>query len=170
MKSPVNGSIPHPLSFKYARVLENGRPVHEDDWFSFRHPHMDIGKRAKIFAPFAALCGFEEEIASKNILYVDKKILDEAELAGIDRKLVRLKEMTSGRNKKKVTASVEYYLPCSDPHNDAFSCQGTYETITGIVTGVDPLKQILMISNCAIPFSDIFFISFPDSQKQSASL
>lgn len=157
-----------PSGFKYAPVLEKGRPVHEDDYFSIRHPHMDIGKRAKIFAPFAALAGFEDEIAAKNILYVSKRHLDEAELAVIDRKLSLLKKMTAGRNKKKVTASVEYYLPCSDPHHEAFSCRGTYETITDIVSVVDPLKQILIIGGCVIPFSAVSSVSVPGEEPPDA--
>ena len=53
------GSIPKPPNFRYDRVEERGRPKHEKtDAFSIRHPHMDIVRRAKIFAPFDALRGF----------------------------------------------------------------------------------------------------------------
>ena len=53
------GSIPRPPDFRYDKVEERGKPEHEKtDAFSIRHPHMDIGKRAKIFAPFDALRGF----------------------------------------------------------------------------------------------------------------
>ena len=34
------------------------------DDFWCRHPPMDPGKRAKIFAPFSALRGFDEELKS----------------------------------------------------------------------------------------------------------
>ena len=40
-----------------------GRPQRQKfDEFWCRHPPMDLGKRAKIFAPFAALKGFDKEI------------------------------------------------------------------------------------------------------------
>lgn len=32
-----------------------------------KHPHMDVLNRAKIFAPFAALRGFDERISEENI-------------------------------------------------------------------------------------------------------
>ncbi len=53
------GSVPRPPDFRYDKVEKRGRPVHKKtDAFSIRHPHMDIRKRAKIFAPFDALRGF----------------------------------------------------------------------------------------------------------------
>ena len=49
--------------FKYQDVLEKGKPVHEKmDEFLIRHPPMPLSRRAKIFAPFSALRGFEEEL------------------------------------------------------------------------------------------------------------
>jgi len=59
------GDIPMPADFRYRNILLRGRPKHEKtDSFRLRHPSMDIGKRAKIFAPFDALKGFDEAIAS----------------------------------------------------------------------------------------------------------
>ena len=53
------GNIPLPEDFKYRDVLLKGQPRHEKtDPFRIRHPVMDTGKRAKIFAPFDALRGF----------------------------------------------------------------------------------------------------------------
>ena len=57
------GYMPMPEGFRYAELAKAGRPQHQKfDEFWFRHPPMDLGKRAKIFAPFAALKGFDEEI------------------------------------------------------------------------------------------------------------
>ena len=57
------GSVPRPPDFRYDKVEKRGRPVHKKtDAFSIRHPHMDIRKRAKIFAPFDALRGFSVAI------------------------------------------------------------------------------------------------------------
>ena len=52
------GVMPMPADFKYAEVMRRGKPQHERfDPFSIKHPKMDHGKRAKIFAPFDALRG-----------------------------------------------------------------------------------------------------------------
>jgi hypothetical protein len=51
-------------SFRYRKVLEQGKPKHEkNDPFSIRHPAMDLSRRAKIFSPFDALKGFGDELA-----------------------------------------------------------------------------------------------------------
>ena len=52
-------------SFPYLRVLLQGRPSHGEDP---KHPPMDRGHRAKIFAPFDALDGFSSEIREKDRL------------------------------------------------------------------------------------------------------
>ena len=58
-------TAPIPSSFKYFTVYEKGKPVHERyDPFSIKHPAMDLRKRAKIFAPFDALKGFNEAITT----------------------------------------------------------------------------------------------------------
>lgn len=50
-------------NFKYQKVYEKGKPVHKKfDSFSIKHPPMDLSRRAKIFSPFDALRGFNEEI------------------------------------------------------------------------------------------------------------
>ncbi len=52
-----------PPGFKYRDVFLKGKPRHEClDPFRIRHPSMDPGRRAKIFAPFDALKGFDEAI------------------------------------------------------------------------------------------------------------
>ena len=59
------GYMPMPEGFRYAELAKAGRPQHKKfDEFWCRHPPMELGKRAKIFAPFAALKGFEEKIDS----------------------------------------------------------------------------------------------------------
>ena len=45
--------------------MRRGRPRHgAGDEFRLRHPAMDVGHRAKIFAPFDALAGFRDAIAA----------------------------------------------------------------------------------------------------------
>lgn len=50
--------------FKYRKVYEKGKPVHEkNDSFYIRHPPMELSRRAKIFNPFDALKGFSDELS-----------------------------------------------------------------------------------------------------------
>ena len=59
------GYMPMPEGFPYAELVKAGRPQHQKfDDFWCRHPPMAPGKRAKIFAPFSALRGFDEELKS----------------------------------------------------------------------------------------------------------
>ena len=53
-----------PASFRYRDVFLKGKPKHDKtDSFSIKHPAMDLGRRAKIFSPFDALKGFNDELA-----------------------------------------------------------------------------------------------------------
>ena len=53
------------LTDRYRKVYEKGKPKHEPyDDFSIKHPPMDLTRRAKIFSPFDALKGFNEEIVN----------------------------------------------------------------------------------------------------------
>lgn len=63
--SPVTelGYMDMPADFPYKQVLQKGRPRHDGaDPFRIRHPKMETGRRAKIFAPFDALRGFSDAI------------------------------------------------------------------------------------------------------------
>ena len=57
------------LSTEYQKILHRTRPV------SGRHP-MAVEKRAKQFAPFAALKGFEDEIQEQEMRYEEKRAGD----------------------------------------------------------------------------------------------
>ena len=59
------GVMPMPAGFKYRDVFLKGKPRHDHyDSFRLRHPSMDPGKRAKIFAPFDALAGFSDALTA----------------------------------------------------------------------------------------------------------
>ena len=63
------GVIPMPNGFRYMDVFMKGKPQHVGaDLFRSRHPGMELGRRAKIFAPFDARRGFGEAVASKDVL------------------------------------------------------------------------------------------------------
>ena len=68
MSIGINDSQPS-SSFKYSSVLKKGKPVHDKfDSFSIKHPAMDLSRRAKIFSPFDALKGFNEELLKTEAL------------------------------------------------------------------------------------------------------
>ena len=70
----------HASEDKYGGAYRRDRPRHDPyDEFSLRHPRMDLGQRAKIFSPFAALKGFEQAIEEKLELYEEKRELNEEE-------------------------------------------------------------------------------------------
>ena len=64
-----------------------------------------------------------------------------------------------------VAVSIEYYVPCSDPDNDAYGRKGLYRTVTGMVRKVDSVNQALSLSgkdgDHVIPFADIYDIRDP---------
>ena len=166
---PKIGMYDHPESFAYEPVLEQGPPEHQGDYFSAKHPHMDYGRRAKIFAPFAALKGFEEEVQSKGVRYEKKRDLDPDELYDLNRQLHRLQMMTcDGRfaRENMVKAEVEYYMLCEDEHNKAFHSKGQYVTMKEVVYQVDETAQQLRIGDRMIPFKDIYAIRFPTEEER----
>lgn len=75
------GVMAMPVNFRYRDVFLKGKPRHERyDAFCSRHPRMDVGRRAKIFAPYDALKGFHEAVDAKNVLYRDKADLSEEDV------------------------------------------------------------------------------------------
>ena len=57
-----------PAGFPYRQILLLGSPSHGSlDRFSARHPRMDLSRRAKIFAPFDALRGFDLALTAKRV-------------------------------------------------------------------------------------------------------
>ena len=151
-----------PLSFPYIAVYLQGRPRHQYDEFSRKHPNMDRGKRAKIFAPFDALDGYGDAVRSKNILYMDRIYLDEEQKAELNRKLTILHNLTFNRRLAKanhVIVTVTYYVPCQDENNFAFGIRGEYVQVTGMVWKVDTdISRCIMIDQQIIQFDVILTI------------
>lgn len=146
-----------PAGFKYEKVHLMGRPRHEkysDFWR--KHIPMDHTHRAKQFAPFDALDGFDEAIAGKEVLYVDQIKMDEDEL---NKKLNRLRSYHRA-------VKIRYFAPCADENNEAFNeGRGRYETVTGTVWKIDPETETLRIGNLTISFEDIRDISAVNNEK-----
>ena len=154
------GDIPMPTGFRYREILLKGKPKHDKtDAFRIRHPNMDVGKRAKIFAPFDALKGFNEVVASKDVLYENKRELNEEDQAELNRRLDILHGLTYNSRMARenhVKVMVTYYIPCNDKENEAYGYRGQYQQLTGICRNVDAeVSQTIRIDDRKIRFADI---------------
>lgn len=126
------------LAKTYEKYLYSPRPV------SKRYP-MDVRKRAKQFAPFAALRGLEEVMKKQELIYEPKKILSEERKEELDRK-VRL--LTCGM---KVRAT--YFK-----ENPEQKSVGQYRTICGVFRFFDPTIH-LRIDDTIISIFDLYELS-----------
>ena len=120
------------VSQKYADILQMERPEP-----SARHPRMSLTNRAKIFSPFAALRGFDDEIAEEGAQSrrVSKAALSEEEQAALSAKLAALR--------RGVTVTVRYFQP--DLLCPADPPVGHYQTVTGTVQTLDPVQKTLRL-------------------------
>lgn len=126
------------LASAYKQYLCLPRPV------SRRHP-MDVGRRAKQFAPFAALRGLDETIRKQEIIYEPKKELSDDQKQKLDMKL----RMISYGMRIQAT----YFAKKQDNQ-----IMGQYHTVTGKVEFFDPAIY-LRIDDTAIPIKDICNLS-----------
>ena len=122
------------LAKAYQKYLYIPRPV------SKRYP-MDVQHRAKQFAPFAALRGFEEIVRKQEILYEQRKMLSEEQKCGLDRQL----QMVSVGMKIQATY---FQKSWKNP------LIGQYHTLSGTVEFFDPSVH-LRIDDTEIQIQDI---------------
>jgi hypothetical protein len=165
--TPSSLSVP-PAVARYGNIIFRDGPVHDGDVFSRKHPKMSQQNRAKLFAPFAALVGFDERVHKKEIVYVSKHELDADEEWELNHRLYKLHCLTANSRLARanmVSVSIEYFAVCTDEENDAYLVKGQYKTITGVVLRVDPHEQCISIQSevgtHVIPFSDVYRIFKP---------
>ena len=153
------GYMPMPDGFPYRSAFLQGRPQHEKyDDFWRRHPPMDIVHRAKIFAPFDALAGFGECIASKEVAYTVRQDLSEGEKEELDRKVSILRSLTVNGNavrKNRPEITVRYFVPCADPNSSAYGTGGIYESVTGICQKVNDVSRTITVGGRVLAIDDI---------------
>lgn len=159
------GETDKSIDSEYIQISEKGKPQHTkfDDFYR-KHPFMDVGKRAKIFAPFAALRGFEGCILDKEVQYQPKIILDEEVTDEIAQQLEVLHRLTinsrAARN-NHVVVSVTYFIPCSDKNHEAYGYYGQYVTITGVCKKVDDtITHTITVGGLVISLDDIYKIEY----------
>lgn len=160
------GVMPMPANFKYREVFLKGKPRHDRfDSFRIRHPQMDVGKRAKLFAPFDALRGFDFAILMKNELYEDKAVLSPEDSEELSRRLQILHNLTWNSRMARINrpqVTVTYYEPCNDENNEAYGCRGQYRTITGICVNVDAeVTRTITIEGTKLSLQNVTKIESP---------
>ncbi len=151
------GYMAMPADFEFKDLYAKGQPVHQwTDAFRLKHPSMDPGHRAKIFAPFDALAGFGDAVASKEVLYEFRREMSEEEKEELNRRVGILYRLTwNGKlaRENRASVSVTYYIPCGDKDSFSYGYRGQYVTVSGICRKVG-MKSIL-VDETAIPLKDI---------------
>lgn len=126
---------------KYADILHGSRPEP-----SYRHPRMTLSNRAKIFSPFAALRGYEEEIAAEGEehLKIAKMELSEEDKGKLSDKLLQVKK---GMEVTVCFFEADDVEPAifGTPSKPATPL-GRYRTIAGTVERIDPIYRELQFS------------------------
>ena len=148
---PPVGYITIPANWKHADINRKGRP-------ESRHVHMPTSRRAKIFAPFDALEGFDDAVASKEVLYEVKRTLTAEEWQEFNQTLTKLKSLTiNGKAAKenRVLVEVEYYFPCDDENSFSYRVEGQYKKITGICWGVDDVFGTIKVGSKVLNLDDV---------------
>ena len=108
---------------------------------------MPLVDRAAQFAPFAALSGFEGEIAEEGRVTEDGIILDESQIERLDLALREIKE-SLGRCRVRLLLFVK----------DERKRGGEYREMTGAVTHIDELEGHLTLDGNKISFIDLIDI------------
>ena len=155
------------MGFAYADILNMRRPAHDDDLFSRTHPRMPRGKRAKIFAPYAALKGYEEAVVAKNVPYEPRHVLDEDELRALNERLRDLRERCGSgalARENRLEAAVDYFVPCADRMHAGYGRLGRYARAAGVVWQVDADGETLLVGETRIAFRDIWRIALADEK------
>ena len=115
----------------YDDIIHLSRPV------SKKHPPMPLTKRAAQFLPFAALSGFEGEIAEAARLTEAARSLGEDALAALDEQLALLRQRLSDQPEITLTR----FVP------DEKKAGGHYETLTGQVRRLDEIGRALILTD-----------------------
>lgn len=130
---------------KYADILHAARPAGEESLL--KHPRMPLENRAKIFSPFAALRGYEQEIAREGwkMRRVERPIPSEEEIEKLSAKLAQVL--------KSMEVRVLYFQ--EDTTDPSGRQKGCYCETSGRVETIDPVGQTIRVNGKVIPFADI---------------
>ena len=131
---------------RYEKLLASERPAHDQDAFSAKHPPMPREKRAKLFAPFDALTGYNEALDEQEIVWQERVELGEAKRQELDDMLQRLWRLYRERKRggkwafEPPVVTVTYFEEA--PGQDG---RGLYRTLTGAVVKIDLTHRVLLL-------------------------
>ena len=149
MENYKNSKIGQETAQKYGDIIEMERPQTEESLH--KHPRMTLQNRAKIFSPFAALRGYDEQLAAEKqrTERVTKRILTEEEMSALSD---RLMQVTKG-----MTITVRYFK--EDTAHPEIPAVGNYVTLTGKADRIDPVFRTLQVGDTVVPFEDLVEVS-----------
>lgn len=129
---------------KYSDILYSDRPRTERSLV--KHPRMPLENRAKIFAPFSALRGYEGKVAEegRRMSRVAKRVLSEEAVQTLSKRLAQVKK---GMELRVVYFDVDEV--------DGETSLGFYREMRGRVEQIDSFRQTLHLCGKIIPFSEI---------------
>ena len=131
---------------KYDDMLYMARPV------SKKHAPMPRADRAKQFMPFAALKGYDDAIAEKQIIYEPRMELGDEQRDRLDAALLRLHDMLRAGSRPRVT------VLCFVPRSDGVETsppQGQYLSFTGAAEKMNLEDRRLRLDGRWLPLADI---------------
>ena len=145
MENYKNSKLGRETARKYADIIGMERPQTEESLR--KHPRMPLQNRAKLFSPFAALRGYDEQLAEEKQRSerVPRRALTEEEMSALSDKLL---QVTRG-----MTLTVEYFR--EDTAHPQSPAVGNYRTVTGRVEAIDPVFRTLKLGEEVVPFEDI---------------
>lgn len=131
---------------KYEDIIQKSRPESQDSLH--RHPRMPVTERAKIFAPFSALKGYDTEIAGRQarLSLIPRPILSEERQEELSDKLRQLQK----------GMAVEIACFQEDTAHRPF---GVYAVLEGRVAGVDTFQRTITVDNKRIRLDDLLDIA-----------
>ena len=127
--------LPHHISTRRAHL-------------STKRVHLSTAQRSAQFASFAALKGFEDEIAETARVTDKKLILDENEIEILNEAL----QYISYNINENLEVSITYFVP------DKLKSGGAYITKKGTVKKIDTFNKSVTVDNAEIPVNDILKI------------
>ncbi|MDD3362670.1 MAG: hypothetical protein PHW34_13460 [Hespellia sp.] len=144
------------MTNEYTDIIDMSYPLKTSD--KIKHPSMSTSDRAKIFAPFAALKGYEEAIAAKQRITVPRKDLSEETKAVLDDRLHQIEQILSEGRHPIIT--IVYFL--RDAGENTVKEGGEYIQFTGMVAKYNPISRILQVVDKKIKLDDICDIDGED--------
>ncbi|WP_448901534.1 hypothetical protein [Eubacterium sp.] len=112
---------------------------------STKRAHLSAAQRSAQFASFAALKGFEDEIAETARVTDERVILDENEIEALNDTL----QYVSYNLNEIAEVSITYFVP------DKLKSGGAYVTKVGGVKKIDSFARRIFIDGTEIPIDDI---------------